>query len=64
MEIKVISTTKPGNKTSKEEFNEFSGHCAGVCYMADTFDALLNEDKAKTEKMLYNVKDMKIRKKK
>ena len=23
MDIKIISTSKPGNKTSKEEFNEF-----------------------------------------
>jgi len=56
MEIKIISTTKPGTKTSKEEFNEFSGHCAGVCYMADTFDAILNEDKTKTEKRVIQTK--------
>ena len=56
MDIKIISTTKPGNKTSKEEFNEFSGHCAGVCYMADTFDALLNEDKEKTARRVNQTK--------
>jgi len=56
MDIKIISTSKPGNKTSKEEFNEFSGHCAGVCYMADTFDAILNEDKVKTEKRVIQTK--------
>ena len=44
MKIDVISTSLPGNKTSKEEFNKFSGHCAGICYMADTFETLLNED--------------------
>lgn len=50
MKIEVISTTLPGNKTNKEEFNKFSGHCAGVCYMADTFEALLNEPEVKTQK--------------
>ena len=41
MKIEVISTTLPGNKTNKEEFNKFSGHCAGICYMADTFEAII-----------------------
>lgn len=50
MKIDVISTSLPGNKTSKEEFNKFSGHCAGICYMADTFETLVNEDEAKTQK--------------
>ena len=50
MDIRVISTTKPNNTTSTEEFELFSGHCAGVCYMADTFDSLLSEDIEKTQK--------------
>lgn len=50
MKIDVISTSLPGNKTSKEEFNKFSGHCAGICYMADTFETLVNEDIAKTQR--------------
>mgnify|MGYP003311400733 CR=1 FL=1 len=50
MKIDVISTSLPGNKTKKEEFNKFSGHCAGICYMADTFETLVNEDEVKTQK--------------
>lgn len=50
MKIDVISTSLPGNKTKKEEFNKFSGHCAGICYMADTFETLVNEDETKTQK--------------
>ena len=42
MKIDVISTSLPGNKTKKEEFNKFSGHCAGICYMADTFENIKN----------------------
>ncbi|MBQ7667845.1 MAG: FAD-dependent thymidylate synthase [Clostridia bacterium] len=56
MEIKVIASTKPGNITSKEEFNEFSGHCAGVCYMADNFETLMNEDKEKTNRRIIMTK--------
>ena len=50
MKIDVISTSLPNNKTSKEEFNKFSGHCAGICYMADNFETLLNEDETKTQR--------------
>ena len=52
MKIDVISTSLPNNKTSKEEFNKFSGHCAGICYMADNLETLLNEDEAKTQRRI------------
>ena len=50
MNVKIISTTKPNNITPASEFETLSGHCAGICYMADNFDTLQNEDPVKTQK--------------
>lgn len=43
MKISVVASTKEGYVAPKEEFDKFSGHSAGVCYMSDTYEALLNE---------------------
>jgi len=48
MEIKVIASTKPGETIDKKEFNKFSGHVAGICYMSSSFEDILNEDEGKT----------------
>lgn len=50
MNVKIISTTKPNNITPASEFETLSGHCAGICYMADNFETLQNEDPTKTQK--------------
>lgn len=50
MKSKVIASTKPNYKVSIEEVMEFSGHEAGICYMPDTIDTLLNEPNEKTIK--------------
>ena len=50
MKVRIISSTKPNQVTPKNEFDKFSGHCAGICYMAHDFDTILNEDESKTER--------------
>lgn len=50
MNIKIISSSKPNNITPSSEFETLSGHCAGICYMADNFTSLQNEDPTKTQK--------------
>ena len=52
MKIEVIASTKPGEITKKEDFDLFSGKCAGVCYMVDSFEALLDEPEEKTRKRI------------
>lgn len=54
MEIKIIASTKPGYVAKKEEFDDFSGKVAGVCYMTNDFDSLLNEPKEKTDKRVQS----------
>lgn len=56
MEVKVIASTKVGNISSKEDFELFSGKAAGVCYMSNTFDDLLNEDIQKTQRRVNQTK--------
>ncbi|HHV96113.1 MAG TPA: hypothetical protein GXX37_06515 [Clostridiaceae bacterium] len=50
MKIRIIGSTKEGYKLPIEEALEFGGKAAGICYMPDNFDAILNEDKEKTKK--------------
>lgn len=50
MKIEVIASTKVGYKMPKEEAIDFSGKEAGICYMPDDLQTLLNEDKEKTLK--------------
>lgn len=48
MEIKVIASTKEGYEIPKDEADIFAGHMAGVCYLKDNMDTLLNEPEEKT----------------
>ncbi len=50
MKVEVIASTKVGYKISKEEAVDFSGKEAGICYLPDELDKLLNEDSEKTLK--------------
>lgn len=52
MKIKVIGSTKAGYKLSVEESLVFGGKAAGICYMPDNFDAILNEDIEKTRRRI------------
>ena len=50
MKINIIASTKVGYELPKEEAVNFSGKSAGICYLPDTLDVLLNEPIEKTEK--------------
>ena len=56
MDIKVIASTAIGQVTTKSDFDYFGGRAAGVCYMASTFDEILNEDKDKTQRRIRQTK--------
>ena len=48
----MIATTHPNYIATKEELEIFSGHAAGVCYMAGSFSDLVQEPEEKTEKRI------------
>lgn len=50
MKVNVLGSTKPQNKLSKEEALDFGAKAAGVCYMPDDFEAILNEPVENTQK--------------
>ena len=50
MKVEVVASTKVGYKMPKEEAIDFSGKEAGICYLPDDLQKLLNEDKEKTLK--------------
>lgn len=50
MKIEVIGSTKAGYKMPKEEAIDFSGKEAGICYLPDDIQKLLNEENEKTLK--------------
>ena len=50
MKISILGSTKEKYVLPIEEAIIFSGKAAGICYMPDTLDVLLNEEKEKTLK--------------
>ena len=50
MKIRVIGSTCPDYQLPVEEAMFFAGHSAGICYMQDEFDTILNEPEEKTMK--------------
>ena len=56
MDIKIIASTAVGQIATKNDFEMFGGRAAGVCYMAHTFDEILNEDKDKTQRRIRQTK--------
>lgn len=48
MKVRVIGSTKPGYVLPVDEALLFAGHEAGICYMPDSFDALLAEPQSRT----------------
>ncbi len=56
MEITVIGSTQPFRKNSKEEFDNFSGKLAGICYMKDNFNTLVNEQQKSTNSRVLRTK--------
>lgn len=56
MKISVIATTHENYVAPKSEFDNLSGHAAGVCYMPQNFDKLFNEPIEKTIKRCESTK--------
>ena len=56
MKISVIATTHENYVAPKSEFDNLSGHAAGVCYMPQNFDKLFNEPVEKTIKRCESTK--------
>ena len=56
MDIKIVASTKENYQGTKEEFDSLAGHGAGVCYLADTMETLINEPKEKTERRVGLIK--------
>lgn len=50
MKVRIIGSTKPEFVLHKEEAMKFAGKAAGICYMPEDFDAILQEDEKKTLK--------------
>lgn len=50
MKVRIIGSTKPEFILHKEDAMIFGGHAAGICYMPEDFDAILNEKKEDTIK--------------
>ena len=50
MKIEIIGSTKVEYQMPKEEAIDFSGKEAGICYLPDNLEKLLNEDNEKTLK--------------
>lgn len=56
MKISVIASTKEGYVAPKEEFDTFSGHSAGICYMTKNFESIKNEPIEDTMQRCENTK--------
>ena len=56
MKLQIISTSNPGIIADKDVFDTFSGRVAGVCYMAGSFEDLMNEDVEKTRRRVTQTK--------
>ena len=52
MEIKCIASTQIGHQMTKEAALSLGGKAAGVCYMANDMETILNEEKSKTDKRI------------
>lgn len=56
MKIDIIATTHPNYVSSRDDFDNFSGKAAGVCYMKQDFETLKNEPVEKTLKRIQQTK--------
>lgn len=56
MKISIEASTHEGYVAPKSEFDSLSGHAAGVCYMPNNFETLLNEPVEKTRKRTERAK--------
>ena len=56
MDIKIVASTKENYQGTKAEFDSIAGHGAGVCYLADTMETLMNEPEEKTARRVGLIK--------
>ena len=56
MKISVIASTKEDYIAPKEDFDKFSGHSAGICYMSSNFNDIKNEPMEDTIRRCENTK--------
>ena len=58
MKIKVIASTQTKGQgvETKEDYDEFSGRVAGICYMSGSFEDLQNEPIEKTKRRAISTK--------
>lgn len=57
MKVVVHASTKEWYQASKDEFDTLSGHGAGMCYLPNTIDSLMNEPKEKTDRRIAGTKN-------
>lgn len=57
MEIELLASSHIGYNALKEEFDNFGGKMAGICYMASTFEDIQREDENKTAKRIALTKN-------
>jgi len=50
LNVKVLASTLPGSILDLGTAEKFSGHAAGICYMPDSFETILDEPFEKTMK--------------
>ena len=56
MKISIVAATNTKTFATKQDWEEFSGHAAGICYMKDNFDVLQAEEKEKTMRRVAQTK--------
>lgn len=57
MKISVVAATNTKQFATKEDFENFSGHAAGICYMKDNFSTIEQEDVEKTKRRVAQTKN-------
>lgn len=57
MKVSVVATTNPDKFSSKEDWEIFSGHAAGICYMKDDFKTIKEEMLDKTKRRVSQTKN-------
>ena len=56
MEIKIISSSKAGETVTRDEFEVFGGRIAGLSILNESYENMLSEDLAKTQRRIKQTK--------
>ena len=57
MKVSVIGSSHANYVANKRDFDLFSGKVAGVCYMPNSFENLIQEEETKTDKRIAQTKN-------